>query len=358
MTTPSKTVLSRRDFSALLGAAGVTALGLGLSGCSDNKGGTAGGASEAGDFPLGKTQIQALGAGVCGAPAYVAKDKGFFADEGIDVELVSGTFEQQKSGLESGQYLLTTGDFQFFPAVDQGLKVKIIAGLHEGCIKMLVPADSPIKTIADLKGKKIGVDEVGGTPWAIASVALANAGVDPNVDGGEVTWAVYDLSVLEDAALSGEIDAFSAWDPFATIAENHGLRVLVDIAEGPIFGGKSCCFLYASDEAIEKNPEKVKALYGAWIRAVEWIANNPEEAAQIITDGSQHEPYEASEELDLIVDLLKGYHFAGHHDASNAQNPKDDAEYFAEQLKKTGYLPADLDTKQFVEKIWYDPSQL
>ncbi|MBO1684386.1 ABC transporter substrate-binding protein, partial [[Clostridium] scindens] len=70
----------------------------------------------------------------------------FFAKEGFDVTLVSGTFEDQKTGLASGKFTVTNGDFQFFPSVQQGLDIKVIGGLHKGCIKLVVPPNSPIKT--------------------------------------------------------------------------------------------------------------------------------------------------------------------------------------------------------------------
>ncbi|GHT80249.1 ABC transporter substrate-binding protein [Actinomycetota bacterium] len=314
-----------------------------------------GSATTQASYPLGKTQIQALGGGVCGAPTYIAVEKGFFAEQGIDVELVSGTFAQQQSGLQSGQFLVANGDFQFFPAVNEGLDLNIIGGLHEGCIKLLVPKDSPIQTVADLKGKKIGVDEIGGTPWAITSVALAQAGIDPGVEAGQVTWAPYDLSVLSNVASAGEIDAFAAWDPFGTLAEkDDGARVLVDIGEDSVFAGKYCCFLYASADAVNNQPDQVKALLNGWYKAVEWISANPEEAAKIITDGSQHEAYVASDDTALIAELLSSYHYQNHHDSTNQGQAKTDALYFADELKKTGYLPADLNSQDFINKLWVD----
>jgi NitT/TauT family transport system substrate-binding protein len=348
-----------KAFRLVLAAALALILPLSLIACStgDAPADTGGSGDAVADgtekFPLGKTQIQALGGGLCGSPTYIAKELGFWEEEGIDVELVSGTFQQQKDGLASGQFLVTNGDFQFFPAVNEGLNIKIIGGLHEGCIKLLVPADSPIQTVADLKGKTIGVDEVGGTPWAITSVALANAGIDPREEAGEVTWAPYDLTVLEEVAGRGEVDAIAAWDPFGTQAEKNGFRVLVDIGEGDIFGGKYCCFLYASNQAIQQSPEKVEALLRGWYRAVEWIAANPEEAADIVTDSSEHEAYVASDDKELLVELLKSYKYHGSHNAANTQEqPYQDALYFVDELKKTGYLPEDIDTQQFIDKLW------
>jgi len=366
MSTEIERLLSRRNF--IKGAVGAGAfVGLfGLAACGEKAVEGDGGTTEtpvaetpeAPEFPLGKTQIQALGGGVCGSPTYVAKDKGFWADEGIDVELVAGTFAAQQAGLASGQFLVTNGDFQFFPAVNEGLDIKIIGGMHEGCIKLLVPGDSPIKSVADLKGKTIGVDEIGGTPWAITSVALANAGIDPSAEGGEVTWAPYDLTVLAEVAARGEVDAFAAWDPFGTQAEQEGFRVLVDIGSTDIFAGRYCCFLWASNEAITKTPEKVKALLAGWQRAVEWVSANPAEAAKLITDSSEHEAYVSSDDTELLTTLLTSYHYKDHHGTDNQSQAKEDAEYFAGELKKTGYLPTDLDVTAFVDNIWVDVSKL
>jgi NitT/TauT family transport system substrate-binding protein len=337
----------------LLAALVALILPLSLIACTDSDGPSSGGTGATAQFPLGRTQIQALGGGLCGSPSYIAKELGFWEEEGIDVELVSGTFQQQKDGLASGQFLVTNGDFQFFPAVNEGLDIKIIGGLHEGCIKLLVPGDSPIRSVADLRGKTIGVDEVGGTPWAITSVALANAGIDPREEAGEVTWAPYDLTVLEEVAARGEVDAIAAWDPFGTQAEKDGFRVLVDIGAGNIFGGRYCCFLYASNQAIQQQPEQVEALLRGWYRAVEWIAANPEEAADIVTDSSKHEAYVASEDKALLVELLKSYKYHGSHtEANSTTQPYEDARYFVDELKKTGYLPADTDTQQFIDKLW------
>jgi len=271
--------------------------------------------------------------------------------------LVSGTFQQSKDGLAGGEYLVANGDFQFFPAVEQGLDLKIIGGLHEGCIKLLVPPDSPVQTVADLRGKKIGVDEVGGSPWAITSISLSDAGINPAESAGEVTFAPYDASTLQEVAARGEVDAIGAWDPFATIAEQAGFRVLVDISTHPLFGGRFCCFLYASGQAIEQRPEAVSALLRGWYRAISWIAANPEETATIVTDTSQHEAYIASADKDLLVTLLTSYHYSAHAEhepATQIAQAEEDALYFAQALKDVGYLSADLDAEQFRDNLVVD----
>ncbi|MFL0196387.1 ABC transporter substrate-binding protein [Clostridium sp. WILCCON 0269] len=296
-------------------------------------------------YKYGKLEIQALGGGVCGAPAYIAKEKGFFAKEGFDVTLVSGTFEEQKTGLASGKFTVTNGDFQFFPSVQQGLDIKVIGGLHKGCIKLVVPPNSPIKTAKDLKGKKIGVDEIGGTPMAITSVVLANAGINPTSD---VQWVPYPLDQLTKAVDKGDVDAFAAWDPFATLAErDSNYRVITDIAEDPLFKGKSCCFLYASNKEIKDNPEKIAALVRAYKAADDWIAKNPEEAAKIEVD----KKYVSTTDVKLVTQLIKNYDFEYTTDAA-----KDDVKYFVKQLNKTGFLKKDTDPDKFADDVYYDVS--
>ena len=237
---------------------------------SDTTGAAADTTGAASDYKYGKLQIQALGGGACGAPSYIAYEKGFFKEEGLDVELVSGTLDDLKAGLASGTFTVANGDFQFFPSIQQGLDLKVIGGLHKGCIKIVVPPNSDIKSVADLAGKRIGIDEPGGTPQAVASVALANAGIDPT---NGVTWVTYSLDLLTEAVKKGEVDAFAAWDPYGALAaKNDGYTILTDIATDNLFAGKSCCLLYASGSQIEKNPERVALRFCHFDSCDSWLA--------------------------------------------------------------------------------------
>jgi NitT/TauT family transport system substrate-binding protein len=304
------------------------------------------------EFPLGKAEIQALAGGACAAPFFIAKEKDFFAKEGLDVTLVAGTFETQKTGLASGRFPVAVGDFQFFPSVNEGLDLKLIAGLHEGCIKLVVTPNSPIKEAKDLAGKKIGVDEIGGTPMAITSVYLANNGIDPKTG---VTWLPYPLETLQKVAEKGEVDAIAQWDPFGTLAVKKGYRVLCDIGTHPLFAGHYCCFLYASNQQLKEYPARIKAILLALQKASEWISQNPEETAKIIID----KKYISADDPALVAELVKSYKYHAHHSADTRHRAKTDALYFAEQLKKTGFLPGDLNAQKFVENLYYEiPTEL
>ncbi|OAV66077.1 alkanesulfonate transporter substrate-binding subunit [Bacteroidales bacterium Barb6] len=315
-----------------------------LSGCS-GQGSKIQGASE--EFPLGQVEIQGLSASACAAPSYIAVEKGFFAAEGIDVTLVSGTFETSKAGLASGKYPVTNGDFQFFPSVSEGLDIKLIDGMHQGCIKLLTPPGSDITTAAGLAGKRIGVDEIGGSPMAVTTIVLGNAGIDPMTG---VTWLPYPLDQLKAVAEKGEVDAVALWDPFATIAEQQGYHVITDIGTDPLFAGKYCCFLFASGKQIRENPERIKALLRAYHKASEWIAANPEETAQICIDKG----YIASDDPEFVAGLLKSYKYHATHEPGLKHQVVRDALFFVSELKKTGFIPAATDAQKFVDDLYYD----
>ncbi|MFW2490094.1 ABC transporter substrate-binding protein [Clostridium chromiireducens] len=327
-----------KNLKRLIPLALVFAIASSITGCQKN---TA--QSVNAEYKYGKLKIQALSGAVCGAPSYIAFEKGFFKEEGLDVELVSGTLDENKTGLATGEFVVTNGDFQWFPSIQQGMNLKIIGGLHKGCIKIVLPPNSPIKTAADLKGKNIGVDEIGGTPMSVATIVLANAGINPQT---EVTWKPYPLDQLNEAVSKGEVDAFAAWDPFGTLAvENNGYKVLTDISTDPLFAGKSCCFLYAGENQIKENPEKVKAIARAYQKADAWIKEHPEEAAKIEID----KKYIASDNLKLVTELIKSYDFEYTTDSA-----KDDISYFVKKLDKTGFLKDNTDPTQFANDTYYD----
>jgi NitT/TauT family transport system substrate-binding protein len=299
-------------------------------------------------YPLGEYDIGYSGS-ACGSPVSVAYLKGYYDEEGVKINLVSGnTFEADRNALAAGKMPVINGDFQFFPAVYNGIDVKLIGGLHEGCIKILAPIESNILTVADLRGKRIGVDEIGGTPMSVASVAVGAIGIDPQT---EVQWIPYPADQEIQSLEKGEVDVIAAWDPFATIAEQTGkYRVLVDIATDPLFAGRNCCFIFASGKLVKENPAAVAAVLRALHKAVEFEGTHPAEAAALLVQ----EKKVATDDTALLTTLLTSFHYDKHYTVASNSSAKDDAVYFAGWLSKIGYLPADLNVQQFVDDMYVD----
>jgi NitT/TauT family transport system substrate-binding protein len=282
----------------------------------------------------------------------IAALKGFFDEEGVKINLVSGsTFEVSRTALATGKMAIQNGDFQYFPAVYNGVDVKLIGGLHEGCIKILAPKSSGITTLEDLrnrKGLRFAVDEIGGTPMSVASVAAGSVGLDPQTD---IIWLPFPSDQEVQAVESGEADILASWDPFATLAENTGnYNVLVDIRTHPLFKDRACCFLFGSGKLVRDNPGAVAAVLRAVNKAADWIGHNPEEAAKLLIA----EKKIATDDVALVTNLLGHYAYAAHAGPGANAQAKNDAVYFARHLTQIGYLPSDLDPQKFVDDLYVD----
>jgi NitT/TauT family transport system substrate-binding protein len=311
----------------------------------------AGGKKDAGRYPHGEYDISYSGS-TCGSPTVIAVLKGFFEEEGVKINLVSGsTFEVSRTALATGKMAIQNGDFQYFPAVYNGVDVKLIGGLHEGCIKILALKSSGITTLEDLrnrKGLRFAVDEIGGTPMSVASVAAGSVGLDPQTD---IVWLPFPSDQQVQAVESGEADILASWDPFATLAENTGkYNVLVDIKTHPLFKDRACCFLFGSGKLVRDNPGAVAAVLRAVNKAADWIGHNPEEAARLLIT----EKKIATDDVALVTGLLGHYTYAAHTGPAANARAKDDAVYFARHLTQIGYLPADLDPQKFVDDLYVD----
>lgn len=300
-------------------------------------------------YKFGTVELPVLDGALCGIPFFVAKEKGFFEEEGFDVKLIAADGETRKLGLSKGAYPLTNSDFQFFQAIENGVDIKIVDGIHIGCIKVLVKKGSSIATAADLKGKKIAVDEIGGTPHQAVSLWLAVGGVSTKPEDGEVQFLPYaDGNLALEALEQGQIDAAAIWDPLASAYEKSGnATVIMDVATDPVFDGRYCCFIYVSAKILHENPQKIAALLRAIHKAEAWIAEHPEEAVDITAEGK----YSEIEDKALAVELVKAYVYASQEQQKKlGRDVKGDLRYFSEKLRQIGYLTKD--PEQFVKDLY------
>lgn len=303
------------------------------------------------EYKYGKIDIPGKDGALCGAPIYIAYENGYFAEEGFDVNLISADFEAKKIGLNNGTIPILNGDFQFFPSIEEGIDVKVVDGLHNGCIKFVVPLDSDIREAKDLKGKKIGVDEIGGTPHQVASVWVENAGISALPEDNQVSFLPFSDGNLElEALYKGDIDVAAMWDPLGSVSAKEGkTKIIFDLSTDPAFAGKYCCFLFASNKLVKENPKEVAALLRAYQKAQDWIRKHPEEAVDIIISGK----YSQIEDKELAVELLKSYEYPSVAEReNNTHDIADDVYYFANALHEIGYLKTD--PEEFKNNYFYE----
>ena len=211
-------------------------------------------------------------------PLWVALDRGFFAKEGVDVK-VGGVFH-------AGPELMTAfksnsidmgyvGEAPSTIAFARGLKnVHLVAQVNTGGSAVVVARDSPIKSLADMKGRRIAVPGNGTVQDFLVRRSFKKAGLGPT----DVTFVTISPSEMAPAVARGQIDAFIAWQPFPARAVVGGQgRILADSSD--MWEGHPCCCLVATDEAIASG-EAAKVVR-AHEKAVQFIKDHPDEAIAV-----------------------------------------------------------------------------
>ena len=140
---------------------------------------------------------------------------------------------------------------------------------------ILVPKNSPIKTVADLKGKKIALNKGSNVHYLLLK-ALEKAGLKYQ----DVQLAFLPPADARAAFDGGKIDAWAIWDPFLTVAQAAtDARVLTD-GQGIVANRE---FFFATRKFAETHPEIIQALTGAIDRAAAWTKEKPAEVAAYLS---------------------------------------------------------------------------
>jgi sulfonate transport system substrate-binding protein len=140
---------------------------------------------------------------------------------------------------------------------------------------ILVGAESPIRTIADLKGKKVAVTKGAGSHFLLLA-ALAKAGLSFK----DISPAYLTPADGRTAFIGGNVDAWVAWDPFLTSAQRQSnARVLSDGSNGLA----SYKRYYLSSAAFaERRSDVLNAIFGKLDETGKWVKANPKEAASLL----------------------------------------------------------------------------
>ena len=212
-------------------------------------------------------------------PLTIAEQRGYFKAEGLDVTIVD--FAGGARALQAvvgGSADVVSGAFEHTVNMQfkgQAMRAFALQGRAPQIVLGINPKTMPnYKTVADLKGKKIGVSAPGSSTNVMVNFILAKAGLKPS----DVSIIGVGTSQGAAAAMrAGQIDALSNLDPVITLLQRSGdLKVISDtrvVAEADrVFGGPmpAAC-LYAPQAFIDKNPNTVQALTNAIVRADKWI---------------------------------------------------------------------------------------
>lgn len=239
-----------------------------------------------------KIKITMPAVSIAMGPVYLAKGRGYFAEEGLDAEVVS----TPGGGPDIMALIAGEADFTFTPgdnallAQQQGRKIKMVmSGLNRLIINWAIHKDvarakglsesTPLpEKLAALKGLTVGVTQLGALTAHLATFVLRRAGYVPHQDvkliavGSGPTW----IAALENR----RVDAGLAATPILDTAIHRGFALMfLNNAKGedPSIPEFLMEDLIARAETLEHNPELVRKVVRAMVKANRWALNNPPE---------------------------------------------------------------------------------
>ncbi|MEL4358402.1 MULTISPECIES: ABC transporter substrate-binding protein [unclassified Luteococcus] len=218
------------------------------------------------------------------APFYWAADKGLFSQQGASVTLrhhgaSEGLFTALGAGQE--QFVIAGGD-EVLQANAEGLGLVTVAGYYQRYpVVLIVPQKSAIQTLADLKGRSIGIPGEYGESWFGLQLALHNASLTKD------DVQIRAIGYTQQAALAtGKVDAivgFSNNDVVQFAQSGVAVRQIPLGDDIPLVSSS----IVTSRAVLEKSPELVRAVCRAVVGGVQAVVADPEEA---ITVSAAHVP--------------------------------------------------------------------
>lgn len=291
---------------------------------------------------LKKVTIAWSATAVCTVPVPVALKQGYFKQNGLDVSFVNfaGSTDQLLEAIATKRADAGVGmALRWIKPLEQGFDVKIISGLHSGCIRLLSSKTGGVNNLAQLKGKMIGVSDMASPSKNFFSVLLARQGIDPEND---VQWRAYPSDLLGQAIEKGEVHAVADNDPVIwLVKKNFNLQEIASNMTGE-YANRSCCVLAVSGDMIRHDRATAEALAKSIVQASEWTANNPTGAAEIFASYAPKVPVP-----DLVAMLSSMNHHHHPHDGMLEMEIKD----YADDLKLIHVINQGTDTSKFAAKV-------
>ncbi|TQM79354.1 NitT/TauT family transport system substrate-binding protein [Saccharothrix saharensis] len=310
----------------LAGALSVAAVLAAVAGC-----GVLGGAAEetAGAAAPGEVEKSRIRLGLLPiidvAPVHIAIRRGYFEQEGLEVEPI--TIQGGAAaipGLVNGDLDMTFGNFVSFFAAQAKESAKAVGGLRlimDGyqakpeMFLVLAKADSDIESPKDLEGKTLGIN----TTRNIAELTFRATLEANNVDPGKVTFKEVPLPDMEAAVENGVVDAAFSSEPFITRAQrNSGQIAVLDAASGPTDGIPIAGY-GTTGKFLQANPNTVAAFQRALVKGQRDAGDQPlvrqllteyakvdSETAALVHFGEFPTTLDATR-LQRVADLMKTY---------------------------------------------------
>jgi NitT/TauT family transport system substrate-binding protein len=289
--------------------------------------------SLAAEAPPGTTTLRiGYDSSICVAPNFIAED--LLRAEGFaDIRYMPHSLD----AVARGDYAF---DFDFvaglLPFLDAGEPITVLAGLHSGCYELL--AQEPIRTISELKGKRVGVSQLNVGRHLFLKVVAAYVGLDPDTD---INWVASPKVKPVELFKAGEIDAFLGFppEPQELRARKIG-RVILNTATDKPWSQYYCCMCVGNTDYVRDHPIATKRVLRAFLKAAEICATAPAIAARRLVEAGDTPRYDyalqALTELQTLTELP--------YDRWREFDPEDSLRFFALRLHEVGMIQSSPNT--------------
>jgi NitT/TauT family transport system substrate-binding protein len=233
-------------------------------------------------------------------PVVIAQEKGFFAQQGVQVKAVldhSPTATDRLiaafSAGKSGGVLMPLGDAISVSVNNSRVKIVTVVDRSDGADAIV--AQPNIQTIADLKGKRIGTKLGSFSELFVTEILKAN-GLTPD----DVTLINTPSEQIPDRLQSQELQAGHTWEPYVSRSLMQQKHVIFTSHQTPNLIPDVLLF---SEDILRDRPQDVRAFVRAWFQAVEYWKANPKQGSELIAQALKLDPQTVSSEGIRLLNL-------------------------------------------------------
>lgn len=290
--------------------------------------------------PAGQDTISLISSNNCLAPINVAAEKGFYEEEGLDVEL----FQSQSEVIDAvgtGQVALGAGHVtsSLIPIIN-GVDVQYLGPMNTGCKGLYVAGDSDLESAGDMDNLTIGIHGgMGESDHNIALRFLLEEGADPD----SVDFVTSDVAATTEAIKNGELDGAIYTENYAApFVRDGSLKEINSITTDDAFKDEVCCAIYVNKSFIQENPITTKKLLRAIYKANEWA----EEDTEAYVDFLYEHDFLSGDEQD-------GFDFIDSLDyQASSEQLEDTIQKITEDYIELGILEDDVDKEEVLQNVW------
>ena len=208
--------------------------------------------------------------------------------------------------------------------IDRGDPVVVLSGVHPGCFELF--GTDRVRSLKDLKGKRIAVFGLGASPHVFLSAMLAHVGLDPRKD---VEWVTRPRAESVELLREGKVDAYMGFppEPQELRARKIGHVVVNSTTDRP-WSQYFCCVVVANRDFVRKHPVATKRALRAFAKATEVCALEPDRVARALVEKkwTDREDYARQTLRELPYGRWREF------------NPEDTIRFYALRLHEAGMI--------------------